>query len=80
MLSCRRGAFLFLKDPEYKSEKFDLKKNKSKDRDRALILYAIQLGVNFLWPFFFFGAGWYLFSFVWLVFLWYLNFFIFLMN
>ena len=48
------------------------KKNKSKDRDRALILYAIQLGVNFLWPFFFFGAGWYLFSFAWLVFLWYL--------
>ena len=32
---------------------------KSRDRDRVLALYGIQLAVNFLWPFFFFGAGWY---------------------
>ena len=31
---------------------------KSRDRDRVLALYGIQLAVNFLWPFFFFGAGW----------------------
>mgnify|MGYP002534753750 CR=1 FL=1 len=29
-----------------------------------------QLAVNFLWPFFFFGAGWYGFAFLWLIFLW----------
>lgn len=28
---------------------------KSRDRDRALALYGIQLAVNFLWPFFFLG-------------------------
>lgn len=43
---------------------------KSRDRDRALALYGIQLAVNFLWPFFFFGAGWYGFAFLWLIFLW----------
>ena len=35
-------------------------------------LYGIQLAVNFLWPVFFFNAGWYLFAFAWLLFLWYL--------
>ena len=43
---------------------------KSRDRDRVLALYGIQLAVNFLWPFFFFGAGWYGFAFLWLIFLW----------
>ena len=33
-------------------------------------IYAIQLLVNFLWPTFFFNFQWYLFSFIWLVFLW----------
>ena len=28
--------------------------------------------VIFLWPVFFFNAGWYLFAFAWLLFLWYL--------
>lgn len=32
--------------------------------------YHLQLGVNFLWSIFFFGFGWYLFSFVWLLLLW----------
>lgn len=36
----------------------------------ALILYAIQLIVNFFWSIFFFNFGWYLFSFFWLLLLW----------
>ena len=43
---------------------------RSKGRDQALMLYGIQLAVNFLWPFFFFGAGWYSFAFFWLALLW----------
>ncbi len=42
----------------------------SRERQKALTLYRIQLAVNFLWPFFFFGAGWYRFAFLWLVLLW----------
>lgn len=36
----------------------------------TLILYAIQLIVNFFWSIFFFNFEWYLFSFFWLVLLW----------
>ena len=36
--------------------------------------YHLQLGVNFLWSIFFFGFGWYLFSFVWIILLWILVF------
>ena len=36
----------------------------------AILLYAIQLAFNFLWPIFFFGLSAYLFAFVWLVVLW----------
>lgn len=39
-------------------------------RTRALILYAVQLGVNFFWSIFFFAFKWYLFSFFWLLLLW----------
>lgn len=39
-------------------------------RKGALTLYALQLGVNFLWPVLFFGLAWYLVSFFWLIFLW----------
>lgn len=40
------------------------------DIQKALIVYAIQLAVNVLWPVFFFRFEWYLFSFVWLLLLW----------
>lgn len=43
--------------------------------EKALMLYWYQLAVNFLWPTFFFNFGWYLFSFLWLVLLWILVFF-----
>lgn len=42
--------------------------------DEALLFYGIQLLVNFFWPIFFFGFGWYLVSFLWLVLLWVLIF------
>lgn len=38
----------------------------------AMTVYIWQLVVNFLWPTFFFNFGWYLFSFIWLVLLWFL--------
>jgi len=38
--------------------------------NRALLLYGIQLGVNFFWSIFFFNLSLYLFSFIWLVLLW----------
>ena len=41
----------------------------------ALRLYGYQLMVNFLWPTFFFNFGWYGFSFLWLLLLWGLVFF-----
>lgn len=46
----------------------------SKDarRFRALSLYGYQLTANFLWPIFFFDFGWYLFSFAWILLLWFL--------
>ena len=37
---------------------------------KALTLYAIQLIFNFFWSVWFFGFGWYLFSFLWLICLW----------
>jgi benzodiazapine receptor len=37
------------------------------DRWRALTVFAIQLGVNFLWPLIFFGFGAYGWAFVWLL-------------
>ncbi len=43
-------------------------------KTKALTVYGYQLVVNFLWPVFFFSFGWYLFSFLWLVLLWVLVF------
>ena len=40
----------------------------------AMILYAVQLVFNFLWPIVFFNFQLYLFAFVWLVALWVLIF------
>ena len=37
---------------------------------RALALYGIQLGFNFMWSLLFFNLGLYLFAFFWLVILW----------
>jgi tryptophan-rich sensory protein len=34
---------------------------------RALAVYAISLGFNFLWSIFFFRLRWFLFSFFWLL-------------
>ncbi|MBR2046273.1 MAG: tryptophan-rich sensory protein [Agathobacter sp.] len=45
------------------------------EKIKALQIYGYQLVVNFLWPTFFFNFGWYLFSFLWLVLLWILVFF-----
>lgn len=43
---------------------------KQEDINKAIIVYAIQLIVNFFWSIFFFNFGWYLFSFFWLLLLW----------
>jgi tryptophan-rich sensory protein len=37
------------------------------ERWKALTLYALQLGANFLWPLIFFGLGAYGWAFVWLL-------------
>lgn len=39
-------------------------------RKESLMLYGIQLLVNFFWPVFFFQCRWYFFSFLWLLLLW----------
>lgn len=39
-------------------------------KNNALKIYYLQLFVNFLWPLFFFGGEWYLFSLLWLILLW----------
>lgn len=44
----------------------------SMEKRKALILYALQLVVNFLWPVIFFNMKMYLFAFVWILLLWYL--------
>jgi tryptophan-rich sensory protein len=40
----------------------------------ALILYGLQLAANFIWPLLFFGGGWFLAAFLWLIVLWVLIF------
>ncbi len=39
-------------------------------RNKALIIYGIQLAVNFFWSIIFFNLKAYLFSFLWLILLW----------
>lgn len=34
---------------------------------RALTVYAVQLGINMLWPLVFFRLDWYVFAFIWLL-------------
>lgn len=43
------------------------------DREDALKLYAEQLVVNFIWPVIFFGTGWLLLAFIWVLLLWILT-------
>lgn len=40
------------------------------ERDRALLLYAVQLIFNFLWSIIFFNMKQYVFAFIWLIILW----------
>ena len=42
----------------------------SLQKSNALIIYGIQLLVNFFWPIFFFNMSAYLFSFIWIILLW----------
>ena len=45
----------------------------TKDKDKkGLLIYTIQLGVNFFWSIIFFNMRAFLFSFLWLVLLWFL--------
>ena len=37
---------------------------------KALTLYGLQLFAKFVWPLLFFGGGWFLLSFFWLILLW----------
>ena len=39
-------------------------------KTKPLILYGLQLLANFIWPLLFFGGGWFLLSFFWLIVLW----------
>ena len=43
--------------------------------NNALLIYFLQLAVNFFWSIFFFNFEWYIFSFFWLVLLWILIFY-----
>lgn len=50
--------------------------NASKEEiNNALMIYFLQLAVNFFWSIFFFNFEWYIFSFFWLVLLWILIFY-----
>ena len=40
------------------------------DITNALLIYLLQLAINFFWSIFFFNLEWYLFSFFWLILLW----------
>lgn len=41
--------------------------SKDKKKDKAIIIYGIQLVINSLWSLIFFGFGSYLFSFIWII-------------
>lgn len=45
-------------------------KARQPEKRRALILYGVQLAVNFVWPILFFNLGLFLFAFIWLAALW----------
>ncbi len=37
---------------------------------RAIVMYALQLAMNFMWTIIFFNWGYYLFAFIWLIIMW----------
>lgn len=41
--------------------------SKDKKKDKAIIIYGVQLVINSLWSLIFFGFGLYLFSFIWII-------------
>lgn len=49
---------------------YRIDRTKSKHRKSALILYAVQLIVNFAWSLIFFNLNLWFFSFLWLLLLW----------
>lgn len=49
---------------------YNSKTSNSTDKKSALIVYGIQLIVNFVWSLLFFNMQAYLFAFIWLVLLW----------
>lgn len=48
--------------------------SKNADKINALYLFYIQLAVNIIWPFIFFGLNEYLVAFLWIILLWLLVF------
>ncbi len=49
---------------------YNERQNKPKEVARALIVYAVNLFLNFFWSIIFFNMRAFLFSFVWLILLW----------
>lgn len=47
-----------------------IENTQSPAKDRALVIYYVQLFFNFVWSFIFFSANSYLFAFVWIIALW----------
>lgn len=45
-------------------------RNDELEKTNAMIVYGVQLLVNFFWPIFFFNFSAYLFSFIWIIILW----------
>lgn len=44
-----------------------ISQSEANNKSTALIIYGLQLAVNFFWPIFFFNMQAYLFSFIWLI-------------
>ena len=42
-------------------------KSNDLEKDKALLIYIVQLIINGVWSFFFFNQNWFLFSFIWII-------------